>query len=96
MSCTRAGGSPRLQPSSESASRLEKLLDAVYDLVVIHKLAAVRGRNASVHSFDELRLAFKHAGDGFLDYLRGFFAFARGELFQLRFGIGCQMNFHLI
>jgi hypothetical protein len=28
--------------------------------------------------------------------LRGFFAFARGELFQLRFGIGCQMNFHLI
>jgi hypothetical protein len=50
--------------------------------------------DTALHSLDKLRLTLQHAGNGFLDYLRGILAFAGGELLKLGFRVGSEMYFH--
>lgn len=85
----------QLLASSESASRPKKPLDAVSHLFVVYEVAAVCGCDASIDAFDKLRLTFEHASNGFLYHLRGLFAFAGGEPFELRLGVGSEMAFRV-
>src|SRR5262249_29708747 len=51
--------------SSERASGMEHALDAVDDFVMVEQFAAPRGPAALFHGFDEARVVFQHAVDGF-------------------------------
>jgi len=63
---------------------------------MVCEVAAVCGCDAAIDAFDKLLLTFEHASNGFLHHLSGLFAFAGGEPFELRLGVGSEMNFHAL
>jgi hypothetical protein len=79
---------------SESGSRTEELLHTINHVVMVYEVAPVGCRDAMFHAFEETRSSFQHAGDGFLNYLRGIFTFERGELFEAGFRVRSEMDFH--
>jgi len=70
--------------------------DAVEHFFVLYKLASVGLLDASLHTGDEARLIFEHAGNRVFHQLLRVLAIRGGYLLELRFDVGREMYFHAL